>query len=351
MNKKNLLKRVGSCLLLLTLVTTLSSCSLIFSILDTLLENNLDDILGSINNDYASYSELETPEENIIKDRVGNGSGYNISLLKEKENEGYEILPSTGKQKVLVIPIYFKDYTPFSCMDDPLKGLENINTAFFGESEDTGWESVKSYYYKSSYGKFELEGSVTPWCPIDKTLKEIVSLTEYSEPSIYCLREAIKWVNQSYPNLTKDYDLDKDGFIDSVALVYANDYYDNTGKQDYDRNYEKGIVDDIESFLWAYTFWDYEQSPSLNSPVGNVYTFLSYDFLFDGGYFKEEVKDNKTIKTPLVDAHTYIHEFGQVLGLDDYYPSYLIYLMVHHLTNHKNNNHQVLIHVQIHELK
>ena len=319
MNKKNLLKRVGSCLLLLTLVTTLSSCSLIFSILDTLLENNLDDILGSINNDYASYSELETPEENIIKDRVGNGSGYNISLLKEKENEGYEILPSTGKQKVLVIPIYFKDYTPFSCMDDPLKGLENINTAFFGESEDTGWESVKSYYYKSSYGKFELEGSVTPWCPIDKTLKEIVSLTEYSEPSIYCLREAIKWVNQSYPNLTKDYDLDKDGFIDSVALVYANDYYDNTGKQDYDRNYEKGIVDDIESFLWAYTFWDYEQSPSLNSPVGNVYTFLSYDFLFDGGYFKEEVKDNKTIKTPLVDAHTYIHEFGHVLGLDDYY--------------------------------
>ena len=61
MNKKNLLKKIGSGLLLLTLVTTLSSCSLIFSILDVLLENNIDDILGSVNNDYASYTQLETP--------------------------------------------------------------------------------------------------------------------------------------------------------------------------------------------------------------------------------------------------------------------------------------------------
>lgn len=316
MNKKNLLKKIGSGLLLLTLVTTLSSCSLIFSILDVLLENNIDDILGSVNNDYASYTQLETPEETIVKERDGNGSGYNISLLKEKENEGYEILPSVGQQKLLVIPIYFKDYTPFACMEDPLKGLENINTAFFGEDNETGWESVKSYYYKSSYGKLNLTGTVTSWCPIDKTLEEIVSIKEYEEPSIYCLREAIKWVKQSYPNLAKEYDLDEDGFIDSVALIYANDYYDSTGNQDYDLNYKKSIVDEIESFLWAYTYWDYNQKPSKESPVANVYTFLSYDFLFDGNYYKE---DEKNKKIPLVDAHTYIHEFGHMLGLDDYY--------------------------------
>lgn len=319
MNKKNLLKKVGSCLLLLTLVTTLSSCSLVFTILDAFLNDGVDDILGSINNDYASYTEIETPEETIVKDRVGNGSGYNISLLKEKENEGYEILPSVGEQKVLVIPIYFKDYTPFSCMDDPLLGLKHINTAFFGKSEETGWESVKSYYHKSSYGKLNLSGSVTSWCPIDKTLEEIVSMKEYSEPSIYCLREAIKWVKQSYPNIEKEYDLDKDGFIDSVALVYANEYYDGSGRQDYDRNYKESTVEKIEQFLWAYTYWDYNEKPSVDSPVGNVYTFLSYDFLFDGGYFKEEVIDNKNVKTPLVDTHTFVHEFGHVLGLDDYY--------------------------------
>ncbi len=318
MNKRGVIKRFFSCLLLLTLVTTLSSCSLIFSFIEGFINGQIDDILGSIENDYASYEEIPTPEENIVKNREGNHSGYNISLLKEKENEGYEILPSIGEQKVLVIPIYFKDYTPFSCMDDPLKGLENIHTAFFGESEETGWESVKSYYYKSSYGKFNLGGMVTSWCPIDKTLKEIIELDEYGEPSVYCLREAVKWAKQTYPNIANEYDLDKDGYIDSVALVYANDYYDGSGKQSYDKDY-KNHIDEIESLLWAYTYWDYEKSPSVESPVGNVYTFLSYDFLFDGEYYKEEIKDNHIIKTPLVDTHTYIHEFGHVLGLDDYY--------------------------------
>ena len=33
----------------------------------------------------------------------------------------------------------------------------NIKTAFEGTSEETGWESVKTFYNKSSYGKLTIE--------------------------------------------------------------------------------------------------------------------------------------------------------------------------------------------------
>ena len=56
-------------------------------------------------------------------------------------------LPSTGNSKVLVIPIAFENYPKTEEM------RTRINKAFFGTSEDTGWESLQSYYQKSSYGK------------------------------------------------------------------------------------------------------------------------------------------------------------------------------------------------------
>ena len=319
MNKIKSLKKIGKLALLLGLVTSLSSCSLIFDILLNGMASDFGDLGDIIDNDYSSYRQVDTPIERINDTREENRSGYNITFLQEKENEGYEILPSTGKQKVLVIPVYFKDYTPMACMSDPLVAIENINKAFFGESEDTGWESIKSYYYKSSYGKLELDGLVTSWCPINKTLEEVVSLTEYNDPTIYCLREAVKWAKQSYPNIEKDFDQDGDGFIDAVCLVYANDYYDGTGRQSYDRDYSRNVLSDVEDVLWAYTYWDYTEEPNVQSPIGNVYTWLSYDFLFDGKYTKE-VQDGHIINVEnLVDTHTYIHEFGHVLGLDDYY--------------------------------
>ena len=63
-------------------------------------------------------------------------------------------LPSTGEVKVLVIPVLFKNETV------PANLVENINKAFFGTSNDTGWESLSSYYYKSSYGTLNITGTV-----------------------------------------------------------------------------------------------------------------------------------------------------------------------------------------------
>lgn len=320
MNKiRGLGKRIITTVTLLCLVASLSSCSLMLDILIGILDSNLGDIGEIGGNEFSSYIEIEAPKENPLTYREEGKSGYNISLVDQKYQEGYEILPSTGDQKVLVIPVYFKDYTPSSCIDDPSKALENINKAFFGKSEETGWESISSYYYKSSYGKLNLSGMVTSWCPLNKTLEEVVTLSSYNDPTIWVLREAVNWFKNNYANEVFKYDQDKDGFIDSVCLVYPNEYYDKSYTQSYDRKYSSEITEAIESVLWAYTYWDYTEKGNVNNPVGNVYMWLSYDFLFDGGYTRQ-IKDGKVFtKENLVDTHTYVHEFGHVLGLEDYY--------------------------------
>ena len=74
---------------------------------------------------------------------------------------------------------------------------ENIKNAFFGDdvkssSENkTGWESVSSYYKKSSYGKLVISGEVTDWCPISQTLLSAATNRSTSNPSNAVLREAI----------------------------------------------------------------------------------------------------------------------------------------------------------------
>ena len=60
---------------------------------------------------------------------------------------------------------------------------------------------------------------------------------------------------------------------------------------------------------WAFTFWDYEAATdaSYSAPVGYAYSWASYEFLYEG-YGRSSV-----------DAHTFVHETGHLLGLNDYY--------------------------------
>src|SRR5690606_38532929 len=74
----------------------------------------------------------------------------------EVDKFGMSGLPSTGSFDVLVVPVEIQG-APFE-----LNYLSKLNTVFNGTSEDTGWESVSSYYYKSSFGKLDLTFDVVP---------------------------------------------------------------------------------------------------------------------------------------------------------------------------------------------
>lgn len=204
------------------------------------------------------------------------------------------ILPSTGDQKILVIPVEFTDY-PASSLDGGAAGSkERIRKTFFGTSEETGWESVSSYYEKSSYGKLHISGTVTDWYDCGYTLQQADSLKQdgqNDDATWYILRDAVNWYKRNHNDI-KDYDRNNDGYIDAVWMVYSAPY---------------DLSSSAYEIQWAYTFWDYEQNPNKNSPVANVYAWASYEFINEGGSRYE------------ADAHTFIHETGHVLGLDDYY--------------------------------
>ena len=76
--------------------------------------------------------------------------------------------PVSGHPKLAIIPVWFNDSNNFIEVSkrDTLKN--DISTAFFGTTEETGWNSVSSYYLNESQNALKLEGYVSNWYEIDK---------------------------------------------------------------------------------------------------------------------------------------------------------------------------------------
>ncbi len=205
-----------------------------------------------------------------------------------------EAFPSVGRPKMLVIPVNLNN----SQKTD--KNLQEIKTAFTGTAQETGWESVQSYYYKSSYGKLDMQIEVVnEWFTPSKAASYYNNYYDsYNDEdgSQLILREALNYYNGRYDY--NDYDYDKDGFIDGVWLIY---------------NYAVDYVDD-QSLFWAFTSWNYEET-KYDGVEAYYYAWAGIDFMHqtkeEAGYY------DPTDLT--VDAHTYIHETGHLMGLDDYY--------------------------------
>lgn len=223
-----------------------------------------------------NYSQNEN-NSNLTKDNImGSAMGWNP-------------LPSTGNPKVLVIPVQTSD-DHFSTDE-----LSLIQKGFFGESDETGWESLSSYYEKASYGKLHISGHVTSTYNLNLTTYKLgLKKEDYVETILdNALQAKAGEVNLS------EYDSNSDGYIDGVYLVYSPSM-DNSG--------DKAIY-------WAWT----SGSTSTTRYQGlypSCYLWSSVDFLTEGydanlGY----TKNGKVV----ADSHTVIHESGHMLGLDDYY--------------------------------
>ncbi len=206
--------------------------------------------------------------------------------------EGAIGLPSTGNINALVIPVQFKG--DLITQND----LKKLDTAFNGTEEATGWESVKTYYQKASYGKLNLSFDIQPVYQAKstanyyETFKEIYyegdeAFKKTGEELI--LEEALSYY-ESRLDLTK-YDSNGDNAIDAVYLIYS-------APVDYD----------ADSFYWAYVTWYYQQK-QWDGKDAFFYLFAGIDFM------DEDVGSNGM----KVNASTYIHETGHLLGLDDYY--------------------------------
>ena len=194
--------------------------------------------------------------------------------------------------------------------------LNDIETAFNGTEEETGWESVKTYYYKSSYGKLNLDITVWDEWFYDSSITASYLQNLYddyynnngnTDPNELLITKILDKYNSSINYA--DYDSNGDEFIDSIWIIY-----------DEPVNFESDA-----SMYWAYTSWDYEwydesyddyvnPSKARDGVYPYYYAWGGTDFMYP-----ERNEASYNVDSINIDAHTYIHETGHLLGLDDYY--------------------------------
>ncbi|MDY0345872.1 MAG: hypothetical protein WC215_01090 [Bacilli bacterium] len=259
-----------------------------------------------------------------------------VATLRQARKGTYKSdMPTIGDSRVLVLPIEFSDYPASGLLRGTDGAHEDIEKAYFGESEDTQWESLKSYYYKSSYGKVNISGRVLPWFrPTDPnnpekwfSTEEIIDNYGTSQGDTGISRLIMGWAYTYYwmgaysqinndegipyasaSEFMKDFDGDGDGFIDVIQMVYT------------------APIQHLNSDLfWAFRSADSSANANVRTPSICGFVWLGYDFLHDNGYYDNlgvyhNWTDEEIINgTAKIDAHTIIHESGHALGADDYY--------------------------------
>lgn len=225
--------------------------------------------------------------------------------VKDVTDQGYYLdgCPTTGSPAVLVIPVEFSDSTAAS------KGYttDAIVKAWSGDADDTDYYSVHDYYYISSYGKLDLDITVLDyWFRPEKTSTYYKNSTmDYYGEDVMIGDQMV--MDEALEELSKtmdlsDFDSDNNGIIDAVVLINTLDIGD-------------------DDFNWAYRYWNiYTDSEDYyyeyDGVSANDYLWASYQFLFET---YDDSGDTSYDNTSGMNTYTYIHEFGHVLGADDYY--------------------------------
>lgn len=224
-------------------------------------------------------------------------------------------MPHVGNVNLLIVPVNFLD---FNCGAQDICDArrEKLEQSFFGESEEMEYESVASYYEKSSYGRLNVGGVVTPEFQVNQTAVDWAravrpnidpEFTLY-HPAWGLTEDITAWYREQrltnqvdFPLPLEEFDQDDNGWIDAIIMIYNAPSYPNG-------NYP----DDVEDDFWAYAYWnynmlDFESEDESDYPIPFTFFFASHDFMYEG------------YGTGTVDPHTFIHEMGHILGLQDYY--------------------------------
>ena len=199
--------------------------------------------------------------------------------------------PSIGSSaQLLVVPVWLTDSSNYIPSFEKELVRAQIETAYFGSKggDELGWHSVKSYYEENSYGKLHINGTVTDW--YESSYSSYINQTETTQLVI----EVADWYKQQVGlEEYKKFDGNGDGYLDALILIYGAYNYANDN-----------------SNLWAYCYWVQDGNlRNIDNPGPNTYFWASFDFLYKNQYYPNSH----------LDAHTYIHEMGHVLGLTDYY--------------------------------
>ncbi len=234
-------------------------------------------------------------------------TGY--SLLQDELD--YVGIPSMGDVNVLVFAVDFSDYPN----DSYGISLNDLEIAFNGESSDLDYESLKSFYQKSSFNKLNLNADIYGyytaehpssyyedlydkyWAVDPITGEWLYDETESSLSDSDIINEVLTYYDDQIDY--SQYDSNDDGFIDGIYIIYTHPVSWSSG-----------------SDLW----WSYQYYYAYNNETFDG--MMAYYFSWIGSEFFTHTNDD-------IDARALIHETGHMMGLEDYYD---------YDTNDVNNN-------------
>lgn len=216
----------------------------------------------------------------------------NITDYSYQSIYDWHYTPSTGKVPLLVIPVVI----PGNEHRVQKNTLDIIKTAFFGGDDELNFESLHSYYYKSSYGQLDFTGLVTDfYYPKSNSNSQYKKSTDLNINNLSGLvKESVDWAKDTYDLNMADFDSDKDGTLDGVWIIYI-----------------RRVNPNDTSLYWAFTTTTSEVG-TVDNPCVNTYGWAGLDFL-TGDIYSEITPDDGC------DGHVLIHETGHMLGLQDYY--------------------------------
>ena len=240
---------------------------------------------------------------------------YNVDFtkatyVKDVTDQGYYLdgcptLSTTTKNPaVLVVPVQFSDVTAAS------KGytIDKIEKAWMGAAGATDYYSVRDYYYTSSYGKLNLDITVLgEWfTPKNQSSYYLNATIDYYGQQVeggdQLIIDEVLAYYESRMDLSQ-FDSDDNGVIDAIVLINTLD-----------------INSDV-TMQWAYRYWNlYTNNQGYyyeyDGVSANDYLWASYSFMHEIYDSSGNVSYNNT---SIINTYTFIHEFGHVLGADDYY--------------------------------
>ena len=299
------MKKLIAFVLTLIMILSLSSCSFFTDITPS------DTTTPGIND---GGDDPETPKKIITNQEAGlpNDSDgvYDLDFtkgeyIKNVSDQTFYVngCPTVGSPAVLIIPVQFSD----SVAESKGYKIDTIVEAF-SKGGKTDYYSLYDYYYISSYGQLTLDITVLDFWFTPEHESEYYSKfsftyegQEIDRGEQLILNEALDYLDD-FMDLSQ-FDSDKNGTIDSVLLINTLD------------------IVSTYMFYWAFRHFNlYSDESNARYKYDGVYAqdymWASYLFLYERsdeqGY---RYYDNITG----MNTHTYIHEFGHVLGLDDYY--------------------------------
>lgn len=257
---------------------------------------------------------------------------YSYNTLSGTLSNNENVSPSIGDVNLLVIPVHLPNSNgdDKTYMTDAVKS--DIEKMFFSSNDSRlGFKSVTEFFKESSFGKLNFKGKVTDWFDatsikdsqgnqVVKTDKDITSGPDGTIVKI--LNAATEWAFETQGINRKDYDVNKDGSLDGVWLVYDHLDWTTQFRIEYEKNPSLN-ENDVNSTFWNFTGWDTTTLPDVDNPTTSAFSWASFDMMYTPFCDRNsnDVPQLQDLTKIPLDSHTFIHETGHILGLDDYYSS------------------------------